>query len=351
MSSDTVESGGGLPWLLLAIVILLTAVIIVSSNVRKKRASNGPQLKFDQDDQKIFEATFQIGMTIVIFCVLGALAVLVACIGIDSNWEKVAYNFGFDMVVGGAAGAIGALTGFIFGIPRTQDSTDRAVAARAATQGLPEDVPVAKANAVLAANTNLERVSDWLTAILLGATLVQLGEIPGWLEQLAKFVSTGTPTNEKIAPFVVVYFFGLGFLGTYLITRLYLTSALSTTLALLTGADGVANTTIGIKILTDAINGDTDTISKALERFDHVAFKGSERLDPDLNAAHAKLLAKYLASGEASDVPRRKHELLNAMRNAVPDARVKGELKEALTNKSLTTKDDTLDAKLKTLVD
>src|SRR5438876_12148370 len=37
--------------------------------------------------------------------------------------------------------------------------------------------PAAASHALLAANTNLERISDWLTTLLIGATLVQVKEI------------------------------------------------------------------------------------------------------------------------------------------------------------------------------
>ena len=83
-------------------------------------------------------------------------------------------------------------------------------------------------------NTNLEKVSDWLTTLLIGATLVQIGSIPGWLSGLSRFIAPAVGVaNFVVAPFVVVFYFGLAFLGVYLITRLYLTTALN-----LPGIDG-----------------------------------------------------------------------------------------------------------------
>lgn len=51
---------------------------------------------------------------------------------------------------------------------------------------LPEavDDPTAVKQAVLVANTNLERVSDWLTTLLLGATLVQIQPLAVWVSNL-----------------------------------------------------------------------------------------------------------------------------------------------------------------------
>ena len=51
-------------------------------------------------------------------------------------------------------------------------------------------------------NTNLEQVSDWLAKIIVGVTLPQLTVLPEWLGKVA------------------------GFLAGYLMTRLYLASAL-----------------------------------------------------------------------------------------------------------------------------
>src|SRR5262249_59046584 len=74
-----------------------------------------------------------------------------------------------------AAAAAGALFGFLFAIPRTREA--------AAVAGRPED-PTAVRQAVLVANTNLERVSDWLTTLLLGATLVQIKPLADWISNL-----------------------------------------------------------------------------------------------------------------------------------------------------------------------
>jgi hypothetical protein len=146
------------------------------------------------------------------------------------GWQTLATN----ALVGAASGAVGALLGFIFGIPRTLDPASRVAVANAAAQA----GPVASSQAALAANTNLERVSDWLTTLLIGATLVQSQNVIAWVGSLGEKFKDGL-TIQALVPLIVVYYFALAFLGTYLITRLYLTFALQQTLALLTGVTGV----------------------------------------------------------------------------------------------------------------
>jgi Putative Ig domain len=142
-------------------------------------------------------------------------------------------TFGTTALVGIASAAVGALLGFIFGIPRTLDPAGRVAVAGAVAQG----GPAVGSQAALAANTNLERVSDWLTTLLIGATLVQSQTVITWIGSLGDKFTAGL-TIQVLVPIIVVYYFALAFLGTYFITRLYLTFALQQTLVLLTGAAG-----------------------------------------------------------------------------------------------------------------
>lgn len=77
-------------------------------------------------------------------------------------------------------------------------------------------------------NTNLEQISDWLTKIIVGVTLVELKTVVQQLEETAKLIaaSLGGPVRLSFAYSLMVYFFVAGFLGSYLLTRLYLQGAL-----------------------------------------------------------------------------------------------------------------------------
>ncbi|WP_147439314.1 hypothetical protein [Corallococcus sp. CA049B] len=127
--------------------------------------------------------------------------------------------------------AVGSIVGFIFGIPRA----------------LQQDVPVPslpEANGFVShknpsgtryrVNTNLEQISDWLTKIFVGLGLVQLQTLPERLHRAARTIATGLVVEgekdagaEPFAMALLLYFLTLGFFGGYLLTRLYLASALA----------------------------------------------------------------------------------------------------------------------------
>jgi CheY-like chemotaxis protein len=80
------------------------------------------------------------------------------------------------------------------------------------------------------ANSNLEQISDWLTKILVGAGLVQLAALPGFLKSVGDYLgaSLGIPAASPVSVAVVLYGFGVGFLFSYLWARLRLRVLLET---------------------------------------------------------------------------------------------------------------------------
>lgn len=198
-------------------------MIGLSNLFGKKKA-----LRYTPAEEKIFAASYTIGSTVVVAGVIGIIFIFMWACGVivhkEGSPDVSIYAFlGADLLVGAAAAAAGGLFGFIFGIPRTLDPVTRAAVVTAARQS---DL-VAASHVGMAANTNLERISDWLTTLLIGATLVQIKDIARWVGSLGKnLISTGPAANDAVVPIIVIYFFALSFLGVYLITRLYLTSAL-----------------------------------------------------------------------------------------------------------------------------
>src|SRR5437868_11967256 len=193
----------------------------------RKPVANG--VTYSQDELKIFAATYEISKSVLLFGLAGVAAIALWAWGAVTPPDHAGLlsRFGVDLLVGGAAAAVGALLGFVFGIPRSLEPASRAAAAVvAANAGDP-----AASRAAMGVNTNLERISDWLTTLLVGATLVQIKPIIEWIGELGgKFFKPGTTSpNDAIVPVIIVLFFCLSFLGIYLITRLYLTSALSLT--------------------------------------------------------------------------------------------------------------------------
>jgi hypothetical protein len=124
---------------------------------------------------------------------------------------------GWDWAILGVAGiiatcafAVGALLGFLFGIPQ--------YLARGA-----EAAPTDKAS--YQPNTNLTQVSDWLTKIIIGVGLVQFGQLTHTIGDLGDSLEPGlggAPNGKAFGIAVVVGFFVIGLLCGYLYTRLRL---------------------------------------------------------------------------------------------------------------------------------
>jgi hypothetical protein len=114
----------------------------------------------------------------------------------------------------------GIAIGFLFAIPKISQGS----------QATNEDKEGAEYK--LHVNTNLTEISDWLTKIIVGLGLVKLTKLPPYLTSMAESFSNGIHDKEKNAAMAVAYgtitFFSvLGFLFGYLLTRLFLSKALS----------------------------------------------------------------------------------------------------------------------------
>jgi predicted permease len=107
-------------------------------------------------------------------------------------------------LVASAACVSGGVLGFLFGVPRLRASTDRSAAAAATDSFVP--------------NTNLEQISDWLTKIIIGATLVQLGALVTNVNRLAIAVGAAldSRTGAVAGCATMVSFFAGGFMWGYL---------------------------------------------------------------------------------------------------------------------------------------
>jgi hypothetical protein len=122
---------------------------------------------------------------------------------------------------------VGGLIGFLFGIPRAlQDGHGARGPADPGDGSAPRT-----AGTPYQANTNLEQISDWLTKILVGVGLVQIGSLPS---TAGRFVSTitadldiaqGNSGGRVIVGCLLVANLIGGFLISYLLTRLLLTGA------------------------------------------------------------------------------------------------------------------------------
>jgi RsiW-degrading membrane proteinase PrsW (M82 family) len=122
------------------------------------------------------------------------------------SWSILALS----AVVSACAFSGGALLGFLFGIPQ--------YFARSGPSADP-------AKASYQPNTNLTQVSDWLTKIIIGVGLVQFSQLTKSIGKLGDSLSSGfggEPMGKPYAISVVVGYFLIGFLASYLYTRLRL---------------------------------------------------------------------------------------------------------------------------------
>lgn len=122
------------------------------------------------------------------------------------------------IMVAGAALVLGGLIGFLFGIPRTMQGHEGAGnGASDGTGGSP--------SARYGANTNLERVSDWLTTLLVAVTIIQLHSIWGGVVATSQELAGGFGAGPGAPPMALgtlLYFASTGFMFGFLWTRLFL---------------------------------------------------------------------------------------------------------------------------------
>ena len=158
------------------------------------------------------------------FSVLGMVGLLAYAFScwFPASWPKtqeVVSTFGAGLLLAWASFLVGALLGFVFGIPR----------ALAKTASEREDSQSRRNSLAYNPNTNLEQISDWLTKIIVGVGLIQLTKVPNYAVRLASYFSISSipgKTVESATLSLIILFVVCGFLAGYLTTRLYVTGAL-----------------------------------------------------------------------------------------------------------------------------
>jgi hypothetical protein len=119
----------------------------------------------------------------------------------------------------------GVLIGFIFGVPTIINNRLPDTSQNNVVQAV---LKPADARKLVEANTNLTQVSDWLTKVIIGAGLVELRELPGFISTISAQIATGM-ANEDLAYAkvfaggIVIAFSVYGFIFGYLIMRIVLT--------------------------------------------------------------------------------------------------------------------------------
>ena len=115
--------------------------------------------------------------------------------------------------------SVGGLVGFLFGIPRQLQQTDKNVTKA-------DDDKDTQHEQARQDSTNLEQVSDWLTKIILGAGLTQLVKLPAQLKSLGEYFKSGFDNHSLLPILIVMSSVVFGFFAGYLLTQLFLAQAL-----------------------------------------------------------------------------------------------------------------------------
>jgi hypothetical protein len=154
---------------------------------------------------------------------------IAVCAALFKGWEEDA--IGAVLLWSIASLSVGATLGFLFGIPKSGSGVASPVTK---ADGNRVD-PAGSAGPDHAfssgrANTNLEEVSDWLTKIVVGLTLVHWATIRADViaisaNMAATFRNKPTGADQSFAAALIVGFFTLGFLFGYLYTRMFLQGA------------------------------------------------------------------------------------------------------------------------------
>jgi hypothetical protein len=147
--------------------------------------------------------------------------------------------FATGMICSGAASLLGGLLGFLFGIPRSVESSAGRLRLSGTTVTAPSEAVVAGAvpaavrsttgrPRLLRVNTNLEDISDGVTKVLLGAGLAEASKLVEGASNLAAFLGPSFgpgSAGQAVAIATIAYGALEGFFAGYLATRLYLTAA------------------------------------------------------------------------------------------------------------------------------
>jgi hypothetical protein len=123
----------------------------------------------------------------------------------------------FGIALAGASLLVGGLIGLLFGIPRRLQNAD--------SESGKDPKQTSDAKSVYASNTNLEQISDWLTKILVGVGLTQLGGIRRLIDGIGTKAAPalgGFAASKSTAIALIIFYLVSGFLFGYLWTRLFL---------------------------------------------------------------------------------------------------------------------------------
>jgi hypothetical protein len=142
---------------------------------------------------------------------IGVITVLdLVFLGCLFSRERIAFALGTYLLIAVALFVSGGMLGFLFGIPKMEKT-------------IPVIPATSKRTSNFSDNANLEEISDWLTKIIVGLTLVQFNNIKTMLHDGARSINeTLGMTNFNFYVFgyaMIIFYLAAGFLISYFWTR------------------------------------------------------------------------------------------------------------------------------------
>lgn len=131
-------------------------------------------------------------------------------------WAEKSSVASVAALLAAAAAAVGVGIGFLFGLPH-------ALSEKELGTGAASSVGQESATIAFTPNTNLDQISDWLTKVLVGVGLTQIGSLrEGWasLSSFAASALGAGPRAEVLAAAILAYSAVAGFLFGFLWARL-----------------------------------------------------------------------------------------------------------------------------------
>lgn len=155
-----------------------------------------------------FVTVVALALTLPIMCVVVYVVTRTAV-----GWD----GLGLALLVMSAAYLSGGLLGFLFAVPRSDPA--------AATGNGPAGARLVGTTGVWP-NKNLEDVSDWLTKVVVGLTLIELKTLPAEAADLFEGVGVGLGGGDEatlLAGALIIYSAAAGLMEAWLATRLFIT--------------------------------------------------------------------------------------------------------------------------------
>jgi hypothetical protein len=162
-----------------------------------------------------------------------------------------------------ASASVGAGFGFLFALPRILTKDD---ASNASSPSSDAQATQTLRKRLLGSNTNLERVSDWLTTMIVGVGLTQLGSVDGALYRFRLFLHDtakvfpdvhggNAGALPAVGPMILVFGLVLGFLFVYLYTRIIISTLLNKVEEELQSQTLTGKAAIAVRTLANTVPG------------------------------------------------------------------------------------------------